>query len=210
MAELPKETVTFLFTDVDRSTELVKRLREHEQIPLSGTVTIVMVEGRRMMRLSRELAPEVFGALLKEYQWLIRSVLERMGGREVDAVQDTAMAAFPAAKQAALAAVSAQQAVAAHEWPQGPRPAVSIGIHSGEAGVGWVGPAVLRCSELCDAAEGGQIFASQATAGLLEDEDLGELSLRDLGEQQTRRTQRAVRVYELVVPSVAETTSDAY
>jgi hypothetical protein len=40
---------------------------------------------------------------------------------------------------------------------------------------------------------------SPATARLLGHEDLGELSLRDLGEQQTRRTQRAVRAYELVV-----------
>jgi class 3 adenylate cyclase len=52
----------------------------------------------------------------------------------------------------------------------------------------------------------GQIFLSQATAALLEDEDLGELRLRDLGEPRTRRTQRAVRAYELVVPSAAETT----
>ena len=53
---------------------------------------------------------------------------------------------------------------------------------------------------LCDAAEGGQIFVSQATASLLEDEDLGALWIRDLGMQQTRRTRQAVHVYELVVP----------
>lgn len=158
-----------------------------------------------MMRLSRALAPEVFGALLKEYHRLLRDVLERMGGREVDATQDAALATFPTAKQAALAAVSARQAVSAHEWSQGLRPAVSIGIHSGQAGMGWLGPAVVRCSELCDAAEGGQIFMSPATVGLLDDEDLGEMSLRNLGEQKTRRMQRAVCAYELVVPAVAAT-----
>jgi hypothetical protein len=47
---------------------------------------------------------------------------------------------------------------------------------------------------------------SQETAKLLQDEDLGELSIRDLGEQQTRRTQRAVRAHELVFRRVAETT----
>ncbi len=83
---------------------------------------------------------------------------------------------------------------------------MSVALHSGEAGIGWVGPAVLRCAELCDAAEGGQIFMSQATASLLEDEDLGELSVGDLGEQETRRTHEAVRVHELVAPAVAETT----
>jgi hypothetical protein len=34
--------------------------------------------------------------------------------------------------------------------------------------------------------------------------NVGELALHDLGERQTRRTQQAVRAYELVVPSAAE------
>ena len=50
---------------------------------------------------------------------------------------------------------------------------------------------------LWDAADGGQIFISQATASLL---DLGALWRRDLGMQQTRRTRQTVHVYELVVP----------
>ena len=60
---------------------------------------------------------------------------------------------------------------------------------------------VARCEELCDAAEGGQIFVTQAVAGLLEDEDLGELVLRDLGEVPLRRSDRKARAYELVVPA---------
>ncbi len=125
----------------------------------------------------------------------------------MDVAADSAVAAFASAKQAALAAVAAQRAVAAHEWPHGLRPAISVGLHSAEAGVGWAGPAVIRCAELCDTAEGGQIFLSHATAALLEGQELGELLLRDLGEQQTRRTQRMVRAYELVVPSTGETTT---
>jgi class 3 adenylate cyclase len=176
---------------------------------MTGTVTIVLTEGRRMMRLSHELTPEQFGALLSEYQRLLRELFERTGGREVEVSFDSVMAAFPTARQAALAAVAAQRAVAAHEWPHGLRPAMSVALHSAHAGIGRVGPAASLCSQLCDAAEGGEIFMSPATAGLLEDEDLGELSVRDLGQRQTRRTQRAVRAYELVVPSVAETTDDA-
>ena len=171
------------------------------QMPLVGTVTIVMTEGRRMMRLAAELPPEDFGALLGAYQRLLRRLFEEMGGREVEVGGDSAMAAFPTAKEAALAAVAAQRALAAHEWPQGRRLSMSVALHSGQAGVGWVGPAVVRCADLCDAAEGGQIFLSHATAGLLEDEDLGELVLRDRGEQRTRQTGRAVRAYELVVPA---------
>jgi class 3 adenylate cyclase len=169
-------------------------------------VTIVVAEGRRMMRLARELPPAHFGALLNEYQRLLTAVFERMGGREVEVAGDSAAAAFPTAKQAALAAAAVQRAVTAHEWPQGPRPAISVALHSGETGIGWVGPAVFRGAELRDAAEGGEIVLSQATASLLEDEDLGDLLLRDLGERDARRSGRRVRLYELVLPPVVRTT----
>ena len=178
-----------------------------QQVPLTGTVTIVVAEGRRVMGLFRELTPEVFGALLKEYQRLLREIFESMGGREVEGYGDSALAAFPTAKQAALAAVAAQRAVAAHEWPHGRRLAISVGLHSGTAGVGWVGPAVLRCAELCDAAEGGQIFLSQAARSLLEEENLGGLLVRELGEVPLRRSEGLVQAYELVVSTDAETST---
>jgi class 3 adenylate cyclase len=154
-----------------------------------------------MMRLADELAPDVFHALLEEYQRLLREVFSTMGGEDVELDSDTAMAAFPTAKQAALAAVAAQRAVAEHDWPHGMELAMSVGLDCGEAGAGWDGPAAHRCEELCDAAEGGQIFVTQALSGLLEEEDLGELSVRDLGEVPLRRGDHAVRAFELLVPA---------
>lgn len=164
-----------------------------------GTVTIIVAEGRRMMRLAGELTPETFAALLEEYQRLLRQLLESMGGSEVDFDSDTALAAFPTAKQAALAAVAAQSAVAAHEWPHGRELTMSVGLDSGTAGGGWDAPAAARCEELCDAAEGGQTFMTQAVSSLLEEEDLGDLRVRDLGEVPLRRSDRKTRAYELVV-----------
>jgi hypothetical protein len=87
-----------------------------------------------MMRLSSELTPDLFDALLGEYQRLLRRLFEEMSGREVEVSGDSSLAAFPTAKQAAHAAVAAQRALAAHEWPQGLRPAISVGLHSGQAG----------------------------------------------------------------------------
>jgi class 3 adenylate cyclase len=169
-----------------------------QQIPLTGTVTVVMVEGRRMLRLMHVLPPEQFGALLSHYGRLVPEVLERNGGREPDVAGDSVTAAFASPREAVVAAAAAQSAVAEHEWPYGLKPEISIGVHSGEAGIGWAGPAVLRCAELCDVAEGGQTFLSAATAALLEDERLPGLSLRDLGDQRTRRDGRLVRAYELL------------
>jgi class 3 adenylate cyclase len=154
-----------------------------------------------MMRLADELTPEHFGGLLLEYRRLLEELFEEMGGREVEVAFDSVMAAFPTAKEAVLAAAAAQRALTAHEWPDGPRPAMSVALHSGEAGIGWVGAAIGHCLDLCDAAEGGQVFLSPATAALVEDADLGRLSVRDLGYVRTRRTRLAMRAFELVLPS---------
>ena len=81
-------------------------------------------------------------------------------------------------------------------WPYGMKLSISVGLHSGEAGVGRAGPAVGRCMELCDTAEGGQIVMFEATAALLDDEDPGGLSVRDLGNQSARRTDSVAHVYE--------------
>ena len=127
-------------------------------VPLVGTVTVVMTEGRRMMRLVRELPPTQFGALLGAYRTVLTRSFEQSGGREVEVAGDSAIAAFPTAKEAVSAAVDARRAFASHEWPDGIRPEISVGLHSGPAGVGWAGPAVLRCAELCDGSES-QVWA---------------------------------------------------
>jgi class 3 adenylate cyclase len=157
-------------------------------------MTILMAEGRRMMRLSRELAPEVFEALVEDYQRLVRGVFEEMDGRDVVVDADTVVAAFPTARKAALAAVAAQRAVVTHEWLHGRKLAVSMGLDGDES-------TPLRCEELCDAAEGGQIFLTDAVRSFLEEENLGELSVRDLGEVPLRRSEGKVRAYELVYPA---------
>lgn len=169
------------------------------QVQLTGTVTIVVVEGRRFMRMSRELDPETFGALLREYRDLLQPLLEGLGGLQIEIHGDAAMAVFPTPKQAVLAAAEAVRAIDSKAWIAGLRPEASVGLHSGPAGVGWVGQAAVRGSELCDAAEGRQVLLSAATAALLEDEDLGDLSIRDAGEVVTRRSGKAIRAYELVL-----------
>ena len=183
-------------------------LRAVDQQPLlAGTVTVVMAEGRRMMRMARELSREHFSVLINEYQRLVSKVLAEAGGRQIEVAGDSVAAGFATAREAVLSATAAQRAVPAHDWPYGVRAAISVGVHSGEAGIGSLGPAILRCAELCDAAEGGEIFLSQATASLLEEENLGELVIRDVGERQMRRARGAVRAYELVLPSSGTTTA---
>jgi class 3 adenylate cyclase len=162
-----------------------------------GTVTVVMAEGRRLIRTARELPADQVAPLIDDYQRLLRRVFEEHEGREVTAAGDMVAAAFASPRQAVAAAVAVQHAVSVHTWPNGLNIAISVGLHSGQAGVGWIGWASMRCALICDITEGGQIFLSAATAALLEDENLGELTVRDLGELTTRRTGDRVHVYEL-------------
>jgi class 3 adenylate cyclase len=167
------------------------------QIPLTGIVTVVMAEGRKFIRMARELPPERVAPLIDDFERLLVRIFEQHDGREIGAAADMVAAAFATPRQAVTAAVEVQRAVARHAWPEGLDIAISVGLHSGEAGVGWIGWASLRCALICDIAEGGEIFLSAATAALLEEEDLGGLTVRDRGEQPTRRTGDLVHVYEL-------------
>jgi class 3 adenylate cyclase len=169
-----------------------------QQIPLTGTVTVVMAEGRRFVRMARGLPPDRVAPLVDDFQRLLERVFEANDGREIGASGDLVAAAFATPRQAVAAAVAAQQAVARHAWPDGLNIAISVGLHSGEAGVGWIGWASMRCALVSDIAEGGQIYLSAQTAALLEEVDLGELTVEDRGELTTRRTGDAVHVYELL------------
>jgi class 3 adenylate cyclase len=169
-----------------------------QQPPLTGTVTFVLTEGRRMMRLVKELPREHFETLINEYRRLVSGVLVTAGGRGVESTGDSVAAGFATAREAVLGAVAAQRALTTHEWPYVGGLAMSVGVHSSSAGIGLGGPAIRRCAELCDAAEGGEIFLSQATAGLLEDETLGDVLIRDLGQREMRRIRGATHAYQAV------------
>ena len=136
MAELPAGTVTFLFTDIEGSTGLLKRLRDR------------------------------YGDVLAEHERILRDVIEGEGGQVVDTQGDAIFAAFPRATAAAAAAVAAQRALAAEPWPDGEAVRVRMGLHSGEPAVGrdrYVGIGVHRAARISAAAHGGQVLMSGAT-----------------------------------------------
>ena len=170
MVELPSGAVTFLFTDIQGSTALVKRLRER------------------------------YGAVLAEHQRLLRAAFDAHDGYEVDTQGDSFFVAFASAREALLAAVEAQRALASHAWPDGVEIAVRMGLHTGQAVAQdgrYTGLAVHRAARIGAAGHGGQILVSQATQTLLEDEEEDlRVHLRDLGEQRLKDLERPVRLYQ--------------
>ena len=148
---LPGGAVTFVFTDIEGSTRLVKALRER------------------------------YAQVLAEHRRLVRAAIAAHGGHEVDTQGDAFFAVFAGAKQAVLCALEIQRALAAQEWPGGARVRVRIGVHTGHAvpaGGGYTGLAVHRAARICAAARGGQVLVSQATQDLIEDEEEGEPGVR--------------------------------
>jgi YVTN family beta-propeller protein len=170
MADIPSGAVTFLFTDIEGSTQLVKQLRDH------------------------------YGEVLQAHQRLLRAAFEAHGGYEVDTQGDSFFVAFSSAREALLAAVEGQLALSSHPWPEGVQIKVRMGLHTGQAvaaGGRYTGLAVHRAARIGAAGHGGQVLVSQATQTLLEDEEEDlHVFLRDLGEQRLKDLDRPVRLYQ--------------
>jgi class 3 adenylate cyclase/tetratricopeptide (TPR) repeat protein len=174
MTELPSGAVTFLFSDIEGSTRLVKALRER------------------------------YAQVLAEHRDLIRAAIAGQGGHEIDTQGDAFFVAFATAKQAVLCALEVQQALDRHEWPSGVSVRVRMGIHTGHAipaEGAYTGMAVHRAARICAAARGGQVLVSQATQTLIEDEEEQlAFALAELGERRLKDLDRPVRLFELIVP----------
>jgi class 3 adenylate cyclase/DNA-binding CsgD family transcriptional regulator/tetratricopeptide (TPR) repeat protein len=172
-AALPTGTVTFLFTDIEGSTRLLKGL------------------GR-----------DRYGEVLATHNRLLRAAFSEAGGLEIETKGDSFFVVFPSAGSAVEAAGAAQRALASREWPDGAEVRVRMGLHTGEASVGsdgYVGFAVHQASRIGDAGHGGQVLLSSTTANLVRHELPPGLGLRDLGETALPDFDRPERLYQLEV-----------
>ena len=171
-SELPRGTVTFLFTDVEASTSLVRHLGSE------------------------------YGDVLRRHRELIREAVGAHHGREVDTQGEGFFVAFGRAKDSVAATVAAQCAHAAEPWPDGSVVRVRMGIHTAEPELssdGYFGMGrPPGGTDLCARNHGGQILLSRSTAGLVDEDEIPGLELRDLGEHVLKGLDRPERVYQLV------------
>ncbi len=145
-------------------------------------------------RLASGLGAEPYRIVLHRHRALIREVLRRYRGAEIETEGDSFFVVFDDAAGAAAAAFEIQTALRGARWPDlgrgnGPiRPRVRMGLHTGEAwpsAGGYATPEVHRTARICAAAHGDQILASAqhaAAAGLRAPslERLGYFELRGL------------------------------
>ena len=122
--ELPTGTVTFLFTDIEGST-----------------------------RLLQDLGPD-YSRVQDVHMRLMRAAIAAGRGTEIRTEGDAFFAVFPTAGGAVQAAVAAQRALHAHQWPHGEPLRVRMGMHTGEGrrgGDDYLGIDVNRAARIAAA-----------------------------------------------------------
>jgi class 3 adenylate cyclase len=182
MSSLPSGTVTFVFSDVERSTQLLKELGDR------------------------------YGDLLDEHRRLMREHFTALGGVEIDTQGDAFFFAFSRARDAVTAAVEAQRAHAAHDWPDGVGVRVRMGLHTGEPAVGsegYTGLDVVRAARLCTSGAGGHVLLSDTTRALVGSALPEGVSVFPLGERRLKDIDEPERVFELEIEGVEAAPSPA-
>src|SRR5579872_1787060 len=172
---LPTGTVTFLFSDIEGSTERWERHRE-------------------AMRKS-----------VQRHEQLVRSAIESNNGVVFKTIGDAFCSAFYNVADATAAALSAQRALLAEDWSDIGGLKVRMAVHTGhtdERDGDYFGPAVNRVARLLAIGHGGQVLVSGASADLVQGELPPQAALRDLGAHRLKDLTHPEQVYQLVAPGL--------
>jgi class 3 adenylate cyclase len=154
---LPTGTVTFLFTDIEDSSGLVRRLGDG------------------------------YDRFLADVRRLLRTTIGASGGREVETRADEMFAVFEQARSGLEVALAIQRKVRARAWPGGLPVRIRIGLHTGRptlTDTGYMGLAVHTASRICFASHGGQILLSGAVREAVAGSEPPGVGFKDLGLHQ--------------------------
>ncbi len=171
----PAGTVTFLFTDIEGSSQL---WAQH---------------------------PTTMRAALARHDTLLRAAIEAHGGAVFKTVGDAFHAAFATAVDAVSAALAGQRALAAEAWGATGPLRVRMALHSGAAELrdgDYFGHALSRTARILAAGHGSQILLSAASWELARDHLPAEVTLRDLGAHWLKSLARPEQIYQLAVPGL--------
>jgi predicted ATPase/class 3 adenylate cyclase len=175
IVELLSGVVTLLFTDIEGSTQLLKRLGD------------------------------AYGETLEQHRRFVRSAIEHHGGIELGTEGDSFFVVFSTAAAGMAAALEAQRALSLHPWQADSVVRVRMGLHTGSvarSGDHYIGMAVHEAARISAAAHGGQIVVSEATANGGRP-PLGA-TLRSLGAHRLKDIDNEVRILQLCHPELQD------
>lgn len=168
----PDGTVTFLFSDIEGSTQLLNKLRKR------------------------------YSTLLSELRRILREIMVKWHGHEIGTEGDSFFAAFPRATDALNAAVEIQRRLADKKWPDDVSVLLRVGLHTGEPWVdeeGYTGLDVHRAARITNVGHGGQVLLSETTSALVRDELPYGVSLMDLGLHRLKDMESREQIRQLVI-----------
>ncbi len=178
-AELSTGTVTFLFTDIEGSTQRWERV------------------------------PDAMTDALSLHDRILRAGCKRNHGMVFSTMGDGMAFAFPSAVDAVRAVIEVQRELLAAEWPgETGALAVRMGLHTDEASLRdghYLNQPLNRCARLMATAHGGQMLISDATEALARTELPEGVALRDLGEHRLRDLAEPVHIFQLVHEALRST-----
>lgn len=171
MPDLPSGTVTFLFTDIESSTELW----DHN--------------------------PEVMRASLDRHHTILQEAIHQHNGYVFQIVGDAFCVAFSEPTEAVEAAICAQRALNKETWGETGPLRVRMGIHTGKGEVKGneylSNPTLNRVSRIMSASHGGQILVSQAAAVLARDRLRTEAQWLELGEHRMKGLSQLEQLFQV-------------
>jgi len=176
--DLPSGTVTFLFSDVEGSTQLLER------------------------------HPDAMGAALARHHELFEELVPAHHGAIFETIGDAVYAAFSRATDAVQVALGIQRKLAEEDWGPIGRLACRLALHTGEVerrGDHYFGPALFRCARLQALGYGEQTLLSRMTADLVRDWLPKGASLRDMGTHRLKDLGEPEHVFALTHPDLRET-----
>ena len=175
---LPTGTITFLFTDIEGSTNCGKTM------------------------------PDAMRPALARHEVLLRNAIEASGGTVFKMMGDAFCAAFANAPSALQAAMNAQAALLAEPWPEATPLRVRMALHTGaveERNNDYFGPVLNRVARLLSAGHGGQTLLSIVTQELCRDTLPVGVSLHDLGSHRLKDLERPEHIFQVTVPGLPDT-----
>jgi class 3 adenylate cyclase len=176
MPQLPSGTVTFVFSDVEGSTSLLKQLGD------AG-----------------------YAEVLATHRRLVREIFAAHDGHEIDTQGDAFFYSFTRARAAVAAAVAIQRAHAREPWPGGVAVRIRLGLHTGEPAVGeegYTGLDVVRASRIAAVGRGGQVLLSETTCAIVADDLPDGVTMRWLGETALKDIERPEPLHELIISDI--------
>jgi predicted ATPase/class 3 adenylate cyclase len=174
-AGLPSGTVTFMFTDIEGSTQRWERNRAAMQ------------------------------AAVRRHETLVRAAIEARAGHVFKTVGDEFCAVFVLPSDAVAAALDAQRALSAQDFSDVNGLRVRMSVHTGNAEErdgDYFGPALNRTARLLAIGHGGQVLLSGVAGDIVQGQLPPEATLREMGAHRLRDLARPEVVYQLLAPGL--------